>query len=188
MSEIKVGDRVTVIGVTPNESFEGCKGTIVRAGVFHEWIVDVTFPDGNHDELGYDEFELTATAQPAPAHAAGDYVHEYLDMMGAIPHPDARTRIGELLQRVGRAHSDALADKEWQVSKARELEAQLAATEARLQAAVAFYALMVNIDVLGDIADSLANEETWEVWGELAHLTEVLRGEWNPLPASEKGE
>lgn len=72
MSEFKVGNRVTVIGVTPNESFEGCKGTIVRAGVFHEWIVDVTFPDGNHDELGYDEFELIATAQPAPAHAAGE--------------------------------------------------------------------------------------------------------------------
>lgn len=53
-------------------------------------------------------------------------------------------------------------------------EAKLAAAEARADAALAFYALMVNIDVLGDIADDLANDETWEVWGELAHLREVL--------------
>ena len=86
--EYKVGQKVIVTGVTPNGSFEGCKGVIIRDSEFHDWIVDVTFPDGNHDELGYDEFELTATAQPAASATAADggEVAERLEVYRDIFH------------------------------------------------------------------------------------------------------
>lgn len=60
--EFKTGDKVIVEGVTPYSAFEGCEGVIVRAGLFHDWLVDVAFPDGSHDELGYDTHEIRLAA------------------------------------------------------------------------------------------------------------------------------
>jgi hypothetical protein len=64
----KRGDKVIVTGVTLYGSFEGCEGVIIRDSQFHDWLVDVTFPDGSHDELGFDAHELA----PAPAASAPD--------------------------------------------------------------------------------------------------------------------
>jgi hypothetical protein len=66
----KRGDKVIVTGVTLYGSFEGCEGVIIRDSQFHDWLVDVTFPDGSHDELGFDAHEL-APQEPAPVSAAG---------------------------------------------------------------------------------------------------------------------
>lgn len=57
--DFEPGLKVIVTGVTPYEETEGCKGVLIRRGKFHDWLVAVTFPDGSHDELGYDEHELT---------------------------------------------------------------------------------------------------------------------------------
>lgn len=55
---LKTGDKVIVEGSTPYGSFDGCEGVIIRAGMFHDWLVYVTFPDGSHDELGYNANEI----------------------------------------------------------------------------------------------------------------------------------
>jgi hypothetical protein len=73
----KRGDKVIVTGVTLYGSFEGCEGVIIRDSQFHDWLVDVTFPDGSHDELGFDAHELaTPPQEPAPVSAAGEVVHD----------------------------------------------------------------------------------------------------------------
>lgn len=68
MGTFEVGQKVIVTGVTLYGSFAGCEGVIIKQGMFHDWLVDVTFPDGTHDDLSFDADELRL----APASATGD--------------------------------------------------------------------------------------------------------------------
>lgn len=84
----KRGDKVIVTGVTLYGSFEGCEGVIIRNSQFYDWLVDVTFPDGNHDELGFDAHELTPAQPPAPDTVrdvtAGEGASVELDMFDKV--------------------------------------------------------------------------------------------------------
>jgi hypothetical protein len=139
----KRGDKVIVTGVTLYGSFEGCEGVIIRDSQFHDWLVDVTFPDGSHDELGFDAHEL-APQEPAPVSAAGDRdaelrndlygrVQEVLDLAAYY----APGELGEFPEKVAKTVADFknyrnLADKQIQErdETITDLRAKLAAAEA----------------------------------------------------------
>jgi hypothetical protein len=63
MTDFQPGQAVIVTGVTPYGEFEGCSGVLIERGIFHDWLVVVTFPDGSHDDLGYDESEIQLAAK-----------------------------------------------------------------------------------------------------------------------------
>lgn len=67
MGTFEVGQVVIVKAWTPYGSHENCNGVILRKGKYHHWLVDVTFPDGNRDELGYDTDELAPATEAQPA-------------------------------------------------------------------------------------------------------------------------
>lgn len=92
--EFKKGDKVIVTGVTLYGSFEGCEGVIIRQGMFHDWLVDVAFPDGTHDDLSFDAHELAPATEAQPANDNRDTGWSQRDMdelgfsaMGLQPAP-----------------------------------------------------------------------------------------------------
>jgi hypothetical protein len=163
MMGFKRGDKVIVTGVTLYGSFEGCEGVIIRDSQPHDWLVDVTFPDGSHDELGFDSHELAAPApqEPAPVSAAGDLLDTGDDAAALLN--EAIKRVFDYASSTGKSRDKELAFIQQyiqaQAGQITGMIERMRDTEAKLAAATEL--AETNARLLANAQHELATVREW---------------------------